>query len=166
MKTLLTIGLITLSSMAYADVELVPLDMEFGYWETTTEMLESEALKNVLASVPEAQRDQVRAMMASQTKMPITKQCITAETFENFEEKFKESMGGQTSCKFIFTKSTSQEFSGSLNCGAMVTTLHTKVINSKRQETEAVSTAGQMGQTKIRNIAEWKSATCPADVTP
>lgn len=166
MKNLVFCSLLMACGAVFADTALVPLDMEPGYWETSTEILESEAMQNILASVPEAQREQVRAMMKSKTTIPVTKQCITAESFNNFEEKFKEAMGGQSSCKFNITQSTSKEFRGVLDCGEFVTTVHTKAVNSKRQETEAVSTAGQLGETKMRGITVWKSATCPAGVEP
>lgn len=166
MKKLAFCTLILACSAASADTTLVPLDMEPGYWETSTEILESEAMQNILASVPEAQREQVRAMMKSKTTIPVTKQCVTAESFDNFEEKFKEAMGGQSSCQFDITLSTSKEFRGVLDCGEFVTTVHTKAINSKRQETEAVSSAGALGDTKMRGVTVWKSATCPAGVEP
>ena len=162
MRNLALATLMLACPLAYSDTELVPLNMELGYWETSTEILESEAMQKMLASVPEAHREQARAMMKSQTTIPVTKQCITAESFNHFEDKFKQAMGGQSDCRFDITKSTSQEFSGVLHCGEFVTKVHTKAINSKRQETEAVSTAGELGQTRMRGVTVWKSATCPA----
>jgi hypothetical protein len=166
MKKILAIGLTLITHISYADVEIVPLDMELGYWETTAEVLESGAIANMLANLPESQRAKVRAMMKSKIQIPIVKQCITSDSFKDFEEKFRNSMGGQESCKFNIQKSTSQEFIGELNCEGNPTVIHTRSINSKRQESEVVSSAGEIGQSKIRTVAEWKSSVCPNDITP
>ena len=165
MKKMLAIVLTLFTHISYAEVEVVPLNMELGYWETTAEVLESGAIANMIANLPESQRAKVRAMMKSKIQIPTIKQCITSDSFKDFEEKFRNSMGGQDSCEFSIQKSTSQEFIGELNCEGNPTVIHTKAINSKRQESEVVSSAGEMGQSKIRTVAEWKSTVCPDDIT-
>jgi len=164
MIKLLAMSLALATSMSFADVDLVPLDMELGYWETTTEMFESDAMKKVLESLPESKRAQFSEMMKSRMQKPIGKQCITADSFTDFAEKFKTSMGGNSDCRFTIKKSTAQEFIAELNCAGNATTIHTKVIDAKRQESNIVNTTGAMGQNKIRTVAQWKSSTCPAGV--
>lgn len=164
MKNTLLLGLALSSFTAFAAEEFVPLDMKLGYWETTSEIGESDMVKNMLANLPEAQREQVRAMMKSQIKTQIVKQCITKESLQNMEQQMKDSFGKENQCDFTVTSSTRREFIGNLNCGDNITTIHTKVINPKRNESDVVSEMGGMGSTKLRTIAEWKSDTCPAGV--
>lgn len=166
MKKILLISLCLTNFSVYADVKIVPLDMELGYWETTAEMLESDAVTKMLATLPEAQRAQVQSMMKNKMKIPTVKQCIAADSFDNFEEKFKESMGGKNDCEFEIVKSTSQEFVGLLKCSGHETSIQTKVVDSKRQISNVVSSAGGAGESKIRTTAQWKSSVCPEGVTP
>lgn len=166
MKKILLIAFSLATSSVYAEVEIVPLDMELGYWETTAEMLESDAVTQMLANLPEAQRAQVESMMKGKMKIPTVKQCIAADSFDDFEEKFKESMGGRNDCEFEIVKSTSQEFTGLLKCSGHETSIKTKVIDSKRQVSDVVSSAGGVGESKIRTTAQWKSSVCPEGVTP
>ncbi|MBL4630031.1 MAG: hypothetical protein JKY14_02335 [Paraglaciecola sp.] len=56
MKKLITFLLIIIASQAKADVDLVPLDMELGYWEITTQI----NIDDMLANVPEKQRAMMR----------------------------------------------------------------------------------------------------------
>lgn len=166
MKNILLIALSLSTAASYAEVEVVPLDMELGYWEIRAEVLESEAINNMLANLPESSRDQVRKMMQSKAQIPIVKQCITSDSFKNFEEKYKESMGGESSCEFQVTTSTSEEFIGELLCDGNKTDISTKVVDSKRQISDVVSSVPGVGETKIQTIAEWKSTVCPEGVAP
>jgi hypothetical protein len=162
MKVTVFISLLFTAFFANAAQTIVPLDMALGYWETTTEIEENDMIKQMLASVPEAQRDQMRAMMEGQVKQPIVKQCITEDTLKDMDKQMREAFGDQQQCKFNVTKSNNKEFIGELNCAGNITTIHTKVITSKRHESSAVSNIVGMGATNIRTIGEWKSATCPA----
>ena len=164
MKTILLLSLFLSVSTLYAEETLVPLDMELGYWETTTEIQESEMIRDLLASMPESQRAMVRQMMTSQIQSAIGKQCITAETFKDAEKQIRESLTGDDmddQCEFAITKSTSKEFVGTVTCAGYPTQVHTKVIDSKRNESNVVSKIGGLGENKMRSIAVWKSSTCP-----
>lgn len=167
MKKSFLLGLIIAASSAHAEVEMVPLDMELGYWESSAEMLENGAMAKVLESIPEAQRAMMKEMMESKMKIPTTKQCITADTFKDLEKKMRESMGDQEggqNCEFKVTSSSSKEFSGTLKCASMNASIQTKAINSKRQESTIESTMAGVGVTKLKMVAEWKGGTCPAGI--
>lgn len=164
MKKLLLLSFLIAVNTAHADIEMVPLDMELGYWETNTEMLESDTMNKMLESIPEDQRAQMQEMMGSKMKIPATQQCITADSFKDLEKRMRESLGDQGAaqdCKLEVTDSSSKAFSAKLSCNRMETLIHTKVINSKRQESSVESTVSGMGGTKLRMIAEWKAETCP-----
>ena len=165
MKTIVLFSLFLTVSTLHAEETLVPLDMELGYWETTTEIEESEMISNLLASMPESQRAMMREMMKSQIQSAIGKQCITEESLKDAEKQIRESLSGEgidDRCEFTIIKSTSKEFVGTVTCAGFPTQVHTKVINSKRNESNVVSKLGGLGENKIRSIAEWKSSTCPA----
>lgn len=164
MKKMLLLGFLVATNTAYAEVKMVPLDMQLGYWETNAEMLQSDALAKILENVPEAQREMMREMMGSKMTIPATQQCITKDSFKDMEKQMQESLGDQgadQNCKFEVLSSSSKEYSGKLICESMVTFVNTKVINSKRQETIVESTAEALGGTKLKLIAEWKAETCP-----
>jgi hypothetical protein len=151
---------------SYADVDFVPLDMELGYWETTTQLGHSEAIRNILAGMPESQRVNFLEMLKSKTQVSVVKQCISSETRNNIDQKIIGSMAGSKNCDFKLIKSTSQQFTAELNCAGQPTFIQTKVINSKRQDTVVIKSMGAMEQNTITTIAQWKSPVCPADVTP
>ena len=164
MKKLLLLGFLVAANTVHAEIEMVPLDMELGYWETNAEMLQSDALTKILESVPEAQRDMMREMMGNKMKIPTTEQCITQDSFKDLEEKMRDSLGDQGAsreCKFEVISSSRKEYSGKLVCEGMDTFIQTKVINSKLQETMVESTSEGLGSTKLKMTAEWKAATCP-----
>ena len=160
MKKLYVLLVFMAATQVKADVELVPLDMELGYWEMTTE-LDIDAM---LANIPEEQRAMMRGMMTSKMKMPVVKQCITQDTLNDLEAQMKKSFkSAGNDCDLKVTKSTSQEFAGVLTCAAGATmTISTKSINSKRHESQINAAMGDMGNNNIKTIGEWKSATCPA----
>jgi hypothetical protein len=159
MKKLYVFLVIVASTQVKADVELVPLDMELGYWEMTAE-LDIEAM---LASIPEEQRAMMRGMMTSKMKLPVVKQCITQDTLNDMEAQMKKSFKtADNDCELKVTKSTSKEFAGKLTCADGATmTISTKSINSKRHESQINAEMGGMGNNNIKTIGEWKSATCP-----
>lgn len=164
MKKSLLFGFLVAVNIAHAEIEMVPLDIELGYWETNAEIRQSDAMSKMLENIPEAQQAMMREMMASSIKIPTTKQCITSDSFKDLETKMRESMGVQGAgqdCNFVVTNSSSKEFSGKLICQSMETHIHTKVISSKRQESVVESMAAGMGGTKIKMVAEWKAKTCP-----
>jgi hypothetical protein len=39
------LGFLIVASTAHAEIEMVPLDMELGHWETNAEMLQSDAME-------------------------------------------------------------------------------------------------------------------------
>lgn len=163
MKKICVLLLMITASRVYADVDLVPLDMELGYWETTSQM-DVEAM---LASVPEEQRAMIRGMMSNKMKIPVIKQCITQDSLKDMEAQMKESFqSAGTDCDLQVHKSTSQEFKGVLTCadGATKMTIHTKSVNSKRIESLVMANMGGMGENNIKTIGEWKSAICPDGV--
>lgn len=163
MKKIYMLLLIIVANQVKAEVEIVPLDMELGYWEMTTQV----DIEEMLANIPEEQRAMMRGMMASKMKLPIIKQCITQDTLDDMEAQMKESFKtAGNDCDLQVTKSTSQEFSGVLICagGAAKTTISTKSINSKRHESQISSDMGSLGQNNIKTVGEWKSATCPEGV--
>ncbi|MFT5333699.1 MAG: hypothetical protein ACJASY_002652 [Halioglobus sp.] len=166
MKKTIALGLMLTACMATAEVKLVPLDMELGYWETTTKMEESEMMRNLLASIPEAQRAQMREMMQGALQSAVGRQCITADSFKDMEKQMRESMGSEAGpdCQFGITKSTSKEWLGTFTCAGMPSTIHAKVINSRRHESTVVSVVPGVGQNKIISTGLWKSATCPQDL--
>jgi hypothetical protein len=160
MKKIYVLFLIIIASQVKAQVELVPLDMELGYWETTTQV----DLEGMLANIPEEQRAMVRGMMSSKMKVPVIKQCITQESLKDMEAQMRKSFkSADNDCDLQVTKSTSQEFNGVLICagGTTKTTISTKSINSKRLESQINTDMGGVGKNKIETIGEWKSATCP-----
>lgn len=160
MKKLFLLVLIIATYQVKADVNLVPLDMELGYWETTSQM----DIEAMLASIPEEQRAAIRGMMSSKMKIPVIKQCITKESLKDMEAQMKESFkSAGADCDLQVNKSTSEEFSGVLICagGASKMTISTKSINSKRIESQVLANMGGMGENNIKTIGEWKSATCP-----
>jgi hypothetical protein len=163
MKKIFIFSLIIIASQAKADVELIPLDMELGYWETTTQM----DIEAMLASVPKEQREMMRGMMSSKMKIPVVKQCITQETLNDMEGQMKRSLKSAGSdCDLQVTKSTAQEFSGVLTCagGSTTMTINTKAMNSKRIESQIMADMGGMGKNNMKTIGEWKSATCPQGI--
>ena len=165
MKKLITCLLIVIASQAKADVDLVPLDMEFGYWEITTQI----NIDEMLANVPKEQRAMMRQMMQGTMKLPVVKQCITEETYKDMKGKMMESFNSSSKdndCDMQVIKSTSQEFVGVVNCanGATKINITSKSINSKRHESEISTNAGGMGLNNIKSIGQWKSATCPDGV--
>lgn len=163
MKKLFVLFLIVIASQVKADVELVALDMELGYWETTTQI----DIEGMLANVPDKQKAMVRGMMADKMKVPVHKQCITQDTLKDMEAQMRESFKSVgDDCNLHVTQSTSQKFNGVLNCkgGATKTTINTKSVNSKRLETQIMTDMGGMGKNNIKTVGEWKSATCPHGV--
>lgn len=161
MKKSLFLSIFLTHGIANAENTIVPLDMEFGYWEFRTEMLESEMMTKMLESMPESQRAMVSDMMKNKLKFPTVKQCITADDFESFEEKFKESMGGNMNCDIEIQESSSKEFLGKFVCDTHTMQIKTRAINTKRQETEIMSDMAGQGLTKMRSVGEWQSSTCP-----
>jgi len=162
MKKAVFFSLLFAPFYASADQTIVPLDMELGYWEITSEMGKNDILDKMLAAMPESQRPQMRAMMESNMKPPVVKQCITLDSLKNMDQQLRETFGGQQQCKFEVTKSTNREFMGELNCGGNMTTIHTQVISTKRHHSDVVSNMAEMGSANIQTVAEWKSAVCPA----
>ncbi|WP_339720611.1 DUF3617 family protein [uncultured Paraglaciecola sp.] len=163
MKKLFILLLVIATHQVKAEVELVPLNMELGYWETTSEM----DIEAMLASIPESQRETIRAMMSSRMKIPVVKQCITQDSLNNMEKQMKESFkSAGNDCDLKVNKSTSEEFSGVLTCagGATTMTISTKSINSKRIESQVIADMGAMGKNNITTIGEWKAATCPEGI--
>lgn len=163
MKKLFLLLFVIATHQVKADVELVPLNMELGYWETTSEM----DIEAMLASIPEAQRETIRAMMSRKMKIPVIKQCITQESLNDMEKQMKESFkSAGNDCDLQVKESTSQEFSGVLTCagGQTKMTISTKSINSKRIESQVMANMGAMGLNNIKTVGEWKSATCPDGV--
>jgi hypothetical protein len=163
MKKIFVLLLVIATHQVKADVELVPLDMELGYWETTSQM----DIEAMLASIPEEQREMMRGMMSSKMKIPVINQCITQATLNDMEAQMKESFkSAGNDCDLKVNKSTSQEFNGVLTCagGATKMTISTKSVNSKRIESQVMANMGGMGENKIKTIGEWKSATCPDGV--
>lgn len=163
MKKIYVFLLIITASQVKADVELVPLDMELGYWETTTQI----DVEGMLANIPEEQRATVRGMMSSKMKIPVIKQCITQDTLKDMEAQIRTSFkSADNDCDLQVIKSTSQEFNGVLTCAGRATkmTINTKLINSKRLESEINTGMGGMGQNNIKAIGEWKLEVCPEGV--
>lgn len=70
----------------------------------------------------------------------------------------------KNSAIYKIIKTTNKELMGELHCSGSMMTIHTKIISSKRHETDVVSTVAEMGVNEICTISEWKLATCPADV--
>jgi hypothetical protein len=165
MKSLVLFCLFFTAFNLSAEETLVPLDMELGYWETTIEIEESEMIRNLLASMPESQRAMVKEMMTSKIQSSVGRQCITAETLKDAEKQIRESLSGEgidERCELVVVKSSSKEFVGTVACTGLSSQVHTKVINSKRNETTVVADVGGMGENKINSVAQWKSSDCPA----
>lgn len=166
MKKIYVFLLIIIASQVKADVELVPLDMELGYWETTTQI----DVEGMLAKIPEEQRAMLRGMMSSKMKVAVIKQCITQDTLKDMKAQIKKSLkSAGKDCDLQVIKSTSQEFNGVLTCARVVTkmTISTKSINSKRLESQintGMGGLGGLGQNNIKTIGEWKSEVCPKGV--
>jgi hypothetical protein len=159
MKIIFVFFFIVIASQAKADVDFVPLNMELGYWEITTQI----NLNEMLANIPEEQRAMMRQMMKGTMKMPVIKQCMTQDTYKNMQVKMMESLeSANGDCDLKVLKSTAQEFSGVVTCagGATIISITTKAVNSKRHESQVSTNAGGMGQNNIKTIGEWKSAKC------
>jgi len=124
MKVIFVLLLSIATYQVKADVERVPLDMELGYWETTSEM-DVEAMLTILA---EEQRSVIRGMMSNKMKIPAIKQCITQDSLKDMEAQMKmvfKSAGND--CDLQVTKSTTEKFNGVLTCadGATKMTIST-----------------------------------------
>lgn len=164
MKKSLLLGFIIATGTAHAEVKMVPLDIELGHWETNAEMLQNDSINKLIENMPEAQRAMMREMMQSKIKIPTTKQCITKDTFKDMNKQIRESMGDQAvaqDCNFEVISSNSKSFSGKLVCKNLETFIHTKVINSKRQESAVEANVAGMGVTKLSMVSQWKTGTCP-----
>lgn len=167
MKKLLIASLLVSATAAQADIKIVPLEMELGYWETTTKIGESDMLKNMLKNLPESQRAKMKEMMPGPMQIPVVKQCITPDSLKDMGAQIKEGLGkheGAENCQFNVTKSNAKEFIGSLVCSGMPTTIHSRVINAKHHESKVVSNVPGMGSNKITSTGKWVSSTCPAGV--
>jgi hypothetical protein len=163
MNKIFVLLLIITTSQVKANVELVPLDMELGYWETTTQI----NIDDMLASIPKEQRKALRGMMGSKMKVPVIKQCITQDSLNDMEAQMRDSFkSAGNDCDLQVTKSTSKAFNGVLTCAAGATkmTINTKAISSKRIESQIMADLGSMGQNNMKTIGEWKSVTCPDGV--
>lgn len=163
MKITVFLSLMLTAFYASAEEKVVPLDMELGYWEVKTEIIENAMLKQMLANTPEAERPQIRAMMENSMKLPVVKQCVTEEDLNSMDQQIRDSLKGQSACQFKILTTTSKELKGEFNCSGSITIMHTKVINSKRHEADVVTTSAEMGVNKLKTISEWKGAECPAD---
>lgn len=162
MKALTILSLALASLTANAEQKIVPLDIEPGYWKTTAEIEHSQAVKDMLANLPEAQREMVMKQMESSMQNNTSKQCVTEESIKDMDSLIRESLGSQGSdCEIQVSKSTSTEMIAEVKCQGVSTVLHNKVINSKRQETVATSSVPGMGDTKVNMVVEWESETCP-----
>ncbi len=163
MKKLWVLLLIIVVSHAKADVEIVPLDMELGYWEIKTQI----NIEDILDSIPLEQRATAGAMMSSKIKIPVIKQRITQDTLDDPAAQMKASFKSVgADCELQVIKSTLQVFNGVMTCasGSTKVTISTKSINSKRHESLINTDMGGMSQHNIKTIGEWKSATCPNGV--
>lgn len=166
MKNYFVLGPLLAATAVTAQTTLVPLDIELGYWESTTKIEESEMMKSVLASVPEAQRAQMRQMMHSGINSTVGRQCVTEKSFADMKNMLKETYGGdnEQGCKLDVIKSSDKEFLGSMTCAGMPSTIHTQVINSKHHKSTVINAVPGMGENKVVSSSQWKSAECPADL--
>ena len=164
MKALTVLAFTLVSSTVAAEQKIVSLDMEPGYWETSTQVEQSQQLKDMLANLPDNQRDLVLQQMGSSLGARKSSQCITKESIQNMGEFIRDSLGSHSnSCELEVTESSKTELIAKMNCQGVPTTMHTKVINSRKHESVASSSVPGMGETKVNMIAEWKSATCPSE---
>ena len=162
-KPLAILSLTLISLTATAEQKIVPLDIDPGYWKTTVEIEQSQAIKDMLANLPEDQREMVMKQMESSMQSSTSKQCVTEESINDMEKMMREGLGSQgNSCELEVSKSTSTELIAEMKCQGVATVIHTKVINSKRQETTATSNGAGVGETKVNMVVEWESETCPA----
>ena len=90
MTKIIILSILLFAFNVSAVTKIVPLDMELGYWETSSEMEESDMIKNMLANIPKEQRAKMREMMKSKMKTPMVKQCITEDSFKDMEKKMRE----------------------------------------------------------------------------
>ena len=160
------LALAPISAQEDANKEIVPLDTELGYWESTTDM--GEMIKQMLSNLPESQRAQMAELMKGETENPVTQECVTAQTQKDFGKSMVESFGASDQCKLVVIKSTSTEFEGAVDCDesaiAASAQIHMKLSDSKHFETTTVSTVNGVEASNTRTVSEWKSATCPAGV--
>ncbi|MBL4672874.1 MAG: DUF3617 family protein [Arenicella sp.] len=135
MKKILFICLCLTASTSYAEVDVVPLDMELGYWETTTEIVESEAIKSMLANLPESQRDQVREMMKNKTQLSVVKQCITSDFFEDSRRNLKNQWGLKRAASLRLKKARAKSLlaSSAVPVIQLRYTLRPLILNDKYQ---------------------------------
>jgi len=161
-KIIFLLSLCLFTTASHAETEVVPLDMEFGYWESKTEIQANEMIDKMLAGIPEAQRAQMMAMVKSQlNQSKVSKQCFSEETFKNFEEEFKKSMGGKQDCSFKVQKSTKTELVGEIYCPEGVIKINTKLIN-KKETKSSITTSGEMGGMNMNMTSKFVSSQCPA----
>ncbi len=163
MKNILFATLLLTVTSAFAETEIVPLDVDPGYWESNTELVFNKEIDDMLANLPESQRTLMKEMMKSKAVVPTVKTCITDESYTDFEKDFKESMDNAEGCEMTLKESTGESFIGEYQCDDFNATFSIEVVNSKRHVTEVITTAGGAVQTKVNVIAEWKGADCPAD---
>lgn len=148
---------VSFSFSTFAKVDVVPLDMEFGYWESKSEVLGNDMMDALLAQMSPEQQAQIRAVVQSSMQSQIAKQCFSKETFENFEAEFKKAVGGKSDCSMDIQKSTKKELVGNLKCDGRDMKLTTKVVNSKLIESMLTGT----DNTKIKVLSRFISKACP-----
>ncbi len=163
MKKVIFASMVLAAAGVSAETDIVPLDVEKGYWESNTELVFNKAMDDMLANLPKAQRAAMEKMMASQTTIPTVKTCITSESYNDFDKQFKESMGDAEGCELSLKESTGESFVGQYDCDNITAEFSIDVESPKRHVTNVVTTVNGEIESKIQVVAEWKGVDCPAD---
>ena len=165
-----TLLYITAIGGLHAKIKIVPLDTEYGLWVTTTNTNQEKMMDKMLEKYPESQRAMMKKMMskmipknnANNKENMKQEQCITKDSYKNMESTIKKSLGQKNTqnCKLNVTKSTSKYFAAVIDCGVVKSTVQTKVINAKRNESLVVTNIPTMGRQEIKAVSVWKSSKC------
>jgi len=145
------------STSSFAQGGVTPLDIEFGYWESKSEIIENDMMNAILSQMPADQQAQIRAMVQSSMLSQTAKQCFSKETFENFEAELKKAIGGKSDCSMEVLKSTNKELIGTLKCNGRNMEVTTKVVNRSLVESTLIGA----DSTKIKVLSRFVSNQCP-----
>jgi hypothetical protein len=160
MKKIIITLLIVCTPLSISATEIVAPDMELGHWVTTTDT--SDIIEQTLAAMPEASRATMRKMMQTQMKgTSTTEQCITKELLDNYEQQAQAAYAKQSDCEFNVVESTDKKFVATISCAGTLSTINTKFISAKLNESTVTTKLEGGGETKIATVSEWKSSTCP-----
>ena len=167
-KIIITTLLLGLSSLAIAKTKYVPLDIKTGMWTYTTDLGNSDMMKEALKNVPAAQREMVKKMMASKNSfIKPQMHCITEAELKDAEKQFNKGYSknkGMKDCKMVVVKSSAKQFLGKMVCKdkKQSMAMGVNVIDSKNTVTKVKGSFANPGgkPSTIKIKGKWVSSSC------